>query len=163
MAKRIELTQGKFAIVDDADFERVSQHKWYYNEGYAVRNTKKNGKCVKICMHRVINKTPNNMLTDHANGDTLDNRKSNLRTCTVRQNSQNRKLPCNNLSGMKGLHFEKATNKWVAKIQGRVGGKNVTYIQKRFPYTEEGKLQAARWYNEMALKHFREFAKLNEV
>ncbi len=61
--KKITLSQGKSAIVDDDTFEIINQRKWYYHKGYAVSNGKRNGseKCdPKLYMHRVINKTPCN-------------------------------------------------------------------------------------------------------
>src|SRR3990167_10859282 len=79
--KRIKLTQGKFAIVDNEDFEWLNQWKWHYNnsDGYAYRTKvfrRINGKQPKehISIHRLINKTPKGMETDHINHNRLDNR-----------------------------------------------------------------------------------------
>lgn len=73
----ILLTKGFSAIVDDDDYEFLSQWKWHWTGGYAVRNTAgSNGRKQKrLHMHRIINKTPDGSQTDHINGDTLDNRK----------------------------------------------------------------------------------------
>lgn len=115
MAK-IKLTQGKFALVDDDMFEYLNQFKWFCDSrGYAVRDIggRKNKK--RILMHRLINKTPKNLVTDHINRNKLDNRKKNLRSVTQRQNTFNAKLSKNNKSGYNGISFYK--NRWVARIK----------------------------------------------
>ena len=121
--KKIKLTQNKFALVDDEDFEYLNQFKWQLNDnGYAVRsehiylgiNKYKNN---HIRMHREINKTPKELFTDHINRNKLDNRKSNLRTVTKSENAINTKLNSNNASGYKGIYWDKFTNKWRAEIK----------------------------------------------
>lgn len=119
--KKVKLTQNKFAIVDDEDFDFINQWKWFLNDnGYAVRSVWK-GK--KIRMHRLINQTLEGMDTDHINRNRLDNRKSNLRTLTRSQNNLNTGLWNHNTSGVKGVTWDKSRNKWAAQIQ--VKGKNV--------------------------------------
>ena len=86
--KYIPLTQGKQAIVDDEDFERVNQWKWCFHKG----NNEKNAYAFRfnsIRMHRFILNVPKGLHVDHINGDTLDNRKSNLRMCTNSENQLN--------------------------------------------------------------------------
>lgn len=81
--KQIPLTQGKFAIVDDEDFERVNAFKWQYHcDGYATSQKSK--------MHRFILNAPKGMVVDHKNHDGLDNRKENIWICTNSQNQLNR-------------------------------------------------------------------------
>jgi hypothetical protein len=118
--KYIKLTKGKKAIVDDEDFNYLNQFKWHYqSQGYAARNgimvNRKRGDI--ILMHRVVNETPNNLITDHINRNKLDNRKSNLRTVTYSVNHLNKNKPVNNTSGYKGVHWDKSKNKWRAKAQ----------------------------------------------
>lgn len=90
--KLIPLTQGKFAKVDDEDFEKLSIAKWFtlkiYNTFYA--RSKFKGKKV-VYMHRIILglKNGDGIIIDHINGDGLDNRKINLRKVTQRVNLQN--------------------------------------------------------------------------
>jgi len=103
--KKILLTQGQYAIVDDKDFDRVSKYRWYarwskdIKSYYACRNIQV-GKHQKgsnrwgqknLLMHTLIMSTPKGMATDHINHDTLDNRRSNLRICTHGENQWNRK------------------------------------------------------------------------
>ena len=75
-------------------------------------------------MHRLINNTPKNMLTDHINRDKLDNRKCNLRSGNKSLNSINRCKPSNNKSGFKGVHLDSWTEKWRAEI--KINGKKIT-------------------------------------
>ncbi len=84
--KKIPLTQGKFALVDDEDFEYLNQWKWKFLSGYAAR---KKGKKT-IYMHRLVNNTLDNKSTDHINMNKSDNRKENLRSSTSSQNKFNR-------------------------------------------------------------------------
>lgn len=118
--KFIQLTKGKRAIVDDEDFEFLNQFKWCYHLGYAIRYAgggRKNRRFER--MHRVVNNTPDELFTDHINGDKLDNRKSNLRTVDHRANSINRKIQPNNTSGVRGVYFVKSCPGWLASIQVR--------------------------------------------
>ena len=151
--KRIKLTQNKYALVDDKDFEKLSVYKWCFNNGYAMRTQylgggKKNQRQIKIYMHREIMNTPLGMDTDHINRNRLDNRQENLRVCTHSQNMAN---SCNK-TGIKGVYFEKRTGNWYAKIKGNIH--LGTFISK---------LEAGRAYNEGAKKYFGEFALLNNL
>lgn len=123
--KRIKLTQQKFAIIDNNDFDWLNQWKWFYNnQGYAVRSKyirssgygKKDGKSMTIYMHNLINKTPSNLETDHINRNKLDNRKENLRSVTRNQNQMNLGLIRSNTSGFKGVGWSKKNQNWVAYI-----------------------------------------------
>lgn len=106
MAKQIKLTQGKFALVDDDDFERLNKFKWCIGSGgYAIRDIKRNGKNKREYMHRIINQTPKELFTDHINGNKLDNRKENLRNCTTKQNAMNVKVHKDNYLGEKGIYI----------------------------------------------------------
>ena len=104
-------------------------------------------------MHQVILNTPKGMLSDHRNGNGLDNRRKNLRACNVQQNKANSRLPKNNTSGFKGVYWEKKLKKWGALI--RVNGKAI-YLGYNLD-----KAGAARRYNQAAYKYFSEFARLN--
>lgn len=121
--KKIKLTQGKYALVDDSDFEFLNQWKWYLSDsGYAIRTkyvrlglnkyTSKN-----IRMHRLINNTPEGVSTDHINRNRLDNKRENLRNVTKSQNAINSKIKENNKSGITGVYWDKFTKKWRAEIK----------------------------------------------
>ena len=123
--KRIPLTQGYHAIVDDEDYEFLMQWKWHVLIGksgnvYAMRNselTEVNGKRHHILMHRVICKTPHSKQTDHRDGDGLNNRRDNLRPATKSQNMHNRKPNAKGASKFKGVSWHKQHRKWCAHIQ----------------------------------------------
>lgn len=152
---KIPLTQGKFALVDDCDYEHVMQWKWYYHNGYAVRNRPGRGNGL-IRMHRVILERMGFIdfeECDHVNRDGVDNRQRNLRTATRRQNGCNRGKQRNNTSGYIGVHWH--GRKWQVRIS--INGK-----QKHLGYFDDKK-EAARVYNLAARMHRGEFAVLNEV
>ena len=122
--RKIPLTQGKFALVDPDDYDELSKYKWYAVRSprgyYAVRSAKaKNGRSGQknVRMHRIILKAPEDKFIDHINHNGLDNRKSNLRICTMQQNSWNmRKQRGNCVSQYKGVTRRKDIGKWQARI-----------------------------------------------
>lgn len=108
---------GKFAKIDDEDFERVSRIRWHYGcKRYAVHHALTNKKQHFIYMHKFVLGVENAIEVDHINGDSLDNQKSNLRTCTHQQNMANKRMQKNNKSGIKGVAWDKNRNKWKATI-----------------------------------------------
>lgn len=119
--KEIPLTKGKFAIVDDEDYEILKGYAWLYSCGYAVRNALRidQVKLSTISMHRVIAKTPGPLLTDHKNGNKLDNRKENLRICTFSENFFNQGPHKDNLTGYKGVCFNRKYNRYQSQIMAR--------------------------------------------
>ena len=161
--KEIQLTQGKVALVDDADYEYLNQWKWHANKNgnkfYASRSiTVSQGKQKTISMHRVITKNINpKMHTDHLNGNGLDNRKINLRICTNSQNAMNQSKQINNTSGYKGVSYYKNSinKKWMATIKIN----NIKIYLGLFTNPKD----AAIAYNAAANNFFGEFAKLNEI
>ena len=157
--KEIQLTQGKVALVDDDDFEYLNQWKWQANQKqnkrfYAWRGKKIDGKYKMIYLHRFILKlTDKKIFVDHANMDTLDNRKINLRICNRSQNAVNTDKNKINLLGFKGISFDKRSNKYYSSIC--INKKRIhlgTFIDPK---------DAARAYNQAAQKYHGEFAQLN--
>jgi len=121
--KFIELTKGKRAIVDDADYEWLSQWKWLYLSGYAARFKRKNGNQEVKLIHREIMKAPKRKQVDHRNMNCLDNRRNNLRICTFSQNMRNRKKQKSGTSIYKGVSLNKKSGSWETSI--RFDGKRV--------------------------------------
>jgi len=156
----IELTgiRGKnaFTMVDDIDFEYLNQWKWQLRHGYATRNKEIKGKYYHVFMHRLINKTPDGLFTDHINLNKLDNRKTNLRNANKAQNSTNRIVRKDNTSGYKGVVWHNVGNGyWKAYIT----------IEKKHKHLGlfRDKIQAATAYNEAAIKYFGQYARLNII
>lgn len=119
--KVIPLTQGKEALVDDEDYESLSRFKWFYADGYAVRNIPHpddSTRQTRERMHRKIMglafKDPTQ--ADHRSVNKLDNRRNNLRLCDFFGNAQNKLKRSDNTSGFKGVYFRKDTGKWKAQI-----------------------------------------------
>lgn len=147
----IWLTQGKYAIVDNSDYEWLSQWKWYYNGRYARRILKQR----IIYMHRIVMNTPREMFTDHINGLGVDNRKQNLRICGNAGNARNRAVNVAKFSGFKGVSWHKRTKNWQSRI--RFNGELFHLGSYKNP------VEAALVYNEAAVKYHGEFARLNEI
>lgn len=117
--KKIPLTRGKFALVDDDDYEELSKYKWRItSNGYALHTgpRDKDRKRKTFLMHRLIMDTPLGLCTDHKNGNKLDNRKENLRICTYSQNNYNIPKKKDNISGCKGVGFHTKSGKYRSRI-----------------------------------------------
>lgn len=119
----IKLTQGQVAIIDAADFDLVSLHKWHSKwdistkSFYASTHIRlPDGRETTILMHRLIVNAKKGELVDHKNHCTLDNRRFNLRVCTRSENCRNSIKPSTNKSGFKGVFWEKCAGKWRARI-----------------------------------------------
>ncbi len=149
----IPLTEGYAAIVNDEDFERISRHTWYAvipggKHVYAIRHTSKRNH--SMSMHREILGLSKGESTDHRDGNTLNNRRSNLRKCTQGENVRNSKKH-GKRSRFKGVYPVKC--KWGARI----------FYNKRlfslgsFPAEED----AARAYDKAARELHGEFACVN--
>lgn len=160
MAKLIPLTQEKFALIDDEDFELVSQYKWcaYFSGGnwYARSNAQINYKRVTLKLHTlVLGKILQKVEIDHVNRDGLDNRKENLRVCTHQENSCNRRKRVGK-SQFKGVQlFKGRKKKWMAQIGANQKKKFLGYF--------ENEIDAAKAYNKAAIDLHGEFACINII
>lgn len=154
--REILLTQGKVALVDDQDYEWLSQWKWQAIRGhtgiwYAVRCEGPHSQRQYLLMHRVITDAPEWRKVDHKDHDGLNNQRHNLRTCTCSQNLGNRRGRKNTASGYKGV-MQNGSG-WQARIQ--CNGRR--YCLGTFTHAGD----AAQAYNEAALRLFGEFAYVN--
>ena len=158
MTKQIPINgekgQGQFALVDDDDYERLSQYKWRLSNGYAIRHKPiGNGKYKTLAMQRDVMGCPVNYQIDHKNCDRLDNRKENLRMANQAENSANARRIKETRSGYKGVSFHRGV--WDARI-----GVNYKRIHLGSFHTPE---EAAMAYNNAAMRFFGEFARLNQI
>lgn len=157
MSKKIPLTQGQFAIVDDNMFEYLNQWKWYafkttYGGFMAVRSICGNKDIKSVYMHREIMRFPKGKDIDHIDHNTLNNQEHNIRVCSRSQNHQNRRK-IRGSSQYKGVCWHKHSGKWQVKI---------TVNKKRMQiglYANE--IEGAKAYDKEAKKYFGEFIYLN--
>lgn len=150
--KLIPLTQGKFSMVDDEDFDEISKQKWYFTKsGYAVGklSRKTHPKNRTILMHREILKTPDGFQTDHINGDKLDNRRSNLRVCTSSQNRCNSSFSSKNKLKMKGVYLTRYGT-FYAKIAVNGIQKNLRSFKTPYEANEVYKIAVVKYHGEFA-------------
>jgi len=154
----IKLTQGKVATVDEKNAD-LALLNWYYDKGYAVRHTPGNYGKLEL-LHRVVlarelgrELRPGEQV-DHIDRNTVDDRIENLRLATSSQNQANRSKPKGTYSSeYKGVHWYKRTKKWMARIMVNQKSIHLGY------FTDE--MDAASAYDEAAMEHFGDFAKLN--
>ena len=116
--------KGQSTKVDDDDYEKYNHLVWHLSDtGYAVRRN--NGETFRL--HRLIMNCPEGMVVDHLNGDTLDNRKCNLRICTVAENSKNH-------HNTKGYCYDKNRGRWIARYRRKFYGRYDTEEEAKRAY-----------------------------
>lgn len=166
--KIITLTHGKSTVVDDDDFTLLNAYEWqarkdrnnyYAQRGKYIGIIDGKSKSTTVQMSRfILGISDSRIKVDHKNGDTLDNRKENLRVATVRKNNTNlHNLKSNNTSGYRGVVKRKdtKTNQWRARICLPDGTKKTL---GQFPTAED----AAKAFDKAAKEMYGEFCgKLN--
>jgi hypothetical protein len=156
--KEIPLTGGYTAIVDDEDFERVSQFKWFAEDHrhtmYAKRNVRReDGGWTSERLHRFILGPPDGIAVDHIDRNGLNNRRENLRIATASENQHNRGKAVNNTSGYIGVSWHKKSGKWQAMIKVNGGAKHLGLFACP--------VAAAKARDKAAIELHGEFASLN--
>lgn len=190
--KKIQLTKGYEALVDDKDFDWLNEFKWKYSKykkdrtGYAIRfeyikgssnKQCKYGKKRRISMHREILglKKGDNKISDHINHNGLDNQRCNLRICNHKENSRNKLSYKNSSSKFLGVFLFRLKTKCKYKT---VTGVEKTYPPKEYTYWRavienngkrevignfKNEIDAAKAWNERAKIIYGEFANLNLI
>lgn len=156
-AIEIPLRNGWKTIIDKEDEVKIAGYKCHaYKKEDGRLYVKIHIRGKVISLHRfLMNVTDPKIDIDHRDGDGLNNRKSNLRPCTHSENLRNQKLSKANTSGFKGVLWEKRYKKWFARL----------YVNKKHVYGPlvDCRIEAAMHYNNLAIKHYGEFAHLNEI
>lgn len=147
--KRIKLTQNKYALIDDLDYEKVSKYRWcaVLSRGKWYAGRMNNGR-----MHSFILGKKKGKEVDHIDGDGLNNQRKNLRFASHKENSRNCKLYKTNKSGHKGVSWHSFHKKW--HVQCRVDSKN--YHLGYYDNVEE----AVKVYQRFSKKHHKKFSRL---
>ena len=144
-------------MIDDADFDWLNQWNWFImktgNISYAARWDRTSGSPKLILMHRIVLNIKAGMVTDHIDKNGLNNQRYNLREATISQNAANINSQKNTTSKYLGVYWASNPKKWFVTLQKN---KKNFYIGK---YDNEE--EAAKAYNEAAIKHHGEFANLN--
>ena len=157
MVAQIRCTGGEVVLVDDTDLPLVEQHAWtvivtHRGKAFSRQYAGNTRAGTTVYMHRLILNAQPGFEVDHRDGNTLDNRRSNLRLATRSQNQANRGKPRGHYSSQyKGV--SRSTRGWVAQMT--VDGKGV------FIGLFATEVEAAKGYDAEILKHFGEFAFLN--
>lgn len=138
-------------LADASDFELLAPHRWYADKTRTLTYIKSStgGR-----LSRLIMNCPKGMLVDHCNRNTLDNRRTNLRVCTNAENTANR---IGKRTSFRGIHVE--TRGKVLKYRAQLKTNKKVHFSKVF-LTE---IEAAKAYNDLALKFFGEYALLNQL
>ena len=151
---KIALGHGRFALIDDADYLLVASFSWHAKRDhnwYAAHTPSPTAS--KVFMHRLIVGAARGQIVDHINGDTLDNRRANLRIVTAHQSAMNRGPHAGSSSRFIGVTLHRQLGKWQASI-GRAA--DFTYLGC---FVNES--EAARAYDIAAADRYGAFARLN--
>jgi hypothetical protein len=155
------LNQNKVVLFDDADWPLVSQHHWSAGKtgtvGLWYAKTKTcdaNGNRKTVTMHRMILAAKPGQLTDHRNGNGLDNRRENIRLTDYSGNNRNRRR--DEHKEFKGTYRNKwgSARLWEARIR-------ITKEKRLIIRGFKTEIEAARAYDQLAKEHHGEFARLN--
>ena len=103
-------------MISKEDYEKCKNIGWFTNydkhtDSYYLTSSKE-----KTMTRYILDENDPNVFIDHINHNTLDNRRKNLRKVTISQNSMNRKVMSTNSSGITGVRWHKATQKWQADL-----------------------------------------------
>jgi hypothetical protein len=154
-AAYVTLTQGKVAIIDASEAEKVGARLWFYDaRGYALSNIN----LKPVPLHRFILNPEAGQDVDHISGDGLDNRHVNMRVCAHAENTRNQLVRTHyngkpKSSKYKGVHFYKSRGKHMAYIMLNRKRRHLGYFKSE--------TEAAKAYDTAARELFGKFASTN--
>ena len=162
MTVEIPLTRGHVALVDDVDGWLLRLWKWHAHSGrggiwYAMRQEGSGSRRVSIMMHRQLTDAPNHLDVDHADGNGLNNQRSNLRVCSTRFNMANNRRRAG-LSGYRGVQWLPAQNKWRAYISAPDRQLHLGVFSSKEDAARARDLAARGMFGEFAVLNLREDA-----
>ena len=155
--KQIPLTQGKFALIDDADYEWLNKWKWYAHKRGHTYYAERKVRDQTILMHRIIISVPSRTEIDHISRNGLDNRRSNLRFCTCSENQWHQRLRIDNKTGFKGVSIARFPSQRLYRVRIQVNNKRV-----HIGFYRSAEI-AAQAYDDAATRHFGNFALTNKM
>ncbi len=148
--------KGHRVKLDREDLEKVVRRTWQIKHmGYRIYFRTRNSNRKNIPLHRFILKVKKGQIVDHISGDTLDNRKRNLRIVTAQQSTWNTG-PRKGLK-YKGVEKKVVKGKWTGKWRAKLRKQGRTYVSRSFPTIE----QAAKARDKLSRKHHGQYARLN--
>ena len=148
------LPNGDSFFIDTADLPLVSKYKWTKMKNGYFKTSLGSREKGHILLHRLLMNPPDGMVVDHIDGDKSNCKRSNLRICTQAENSRNAGLNKNNISGLKGVYFDRRRKRWYSRIH-----KEKTYCLGGFDTAEE----AAIAYDNAAIAIHGEYARSNKT
>lgn len=157
--KELRISKGKMILIDDEDFEKVSQYNWIIRECkntfYATALCGKWKDRQYIHLHNLIMNPPVGFIVDHIDHNGLNNQKANLRSCTKMQNSKNR----TGWGKSKYLGVSKRINQSSISWKAEINAEN----KRKYLGVFKSEEAAAIAYNEAAKVLHGEFANLNII
>lgn len=137
--KRRRDSKVTHSLFDLDDFDKISSYTWYPH-----RDNSKPESLVyvytseSIKLHRIIMTCPPGMCVDHINRFPLDNRKINMRVCTIAENNRNMSMSRRNTSGVRGVRFDSLRKQWIAHryVNGKLYSKRCKSFKEACEYRE---------------------------
>ena len=160
--KKIPLTQGKFALVDNEDYPYLNRFKWSYHKDnkHVFRQGGTSSNRWIMYMEFLVKRKGSNDRYFFKNGNPYDLRKSNLEVRSLSNSAMgNRKTKILKTSKYRGVCWDKRNKKWCASLTKRIEGKRTKLLFEFY----ENEREAARKWNKKAKELYGEYAYQNKI